>query len=581
MKMRGLLVNDIPKYLVFLVWLSINILIFGVTFTSYENDVRYFYTRVLLGHTLAIARSAAACLNFNCMLILLPVCRNMLSFVRGWLECCPRRARRILDKNIRFHVLCAYAITVLTLVHYYAHTANVHRFATARTEPTDDTSKSPAERIRVALIIKLATLGTKDGETYLNPIRKPIHQTGGVFVLTGGWTGFIMALCLLLMLTSSTEFIRRSYFELFWYVHHLFIIFFGFMLFHGTGSQIRRQTNTDAHNPEFCSTVKPDEWTSTNSRCSTTPQFEGLAPTSWIWIIVPIIVYVCERILRLVRYMQSVDILNIVNHPSQVIEIQMKKRDFKANVGQYIFIQCPTISHLEWHPFTLTSAPEEDYFSVHIRIVGDWTSSLYYAVGADDYGVVHPSWKMPRLAVDGPFGTASENVFDYDVVLCVGSGIGVTPFASLLKSVYYRRVNSSNESAKLKKVYFFWICKEMHAFEWFADMLLHLENQLADAGQRDCIEYHIYLTRGWSARQARAIALSDEGDRDVITGLEQKTNFGRPNWDEVFQRITSQHVEADVGVFFCGVAALSAELHRMCNKHSTSSTTFHYNKENF
>ena len=44
---------------------------------------------------------------------------------------------------------------------------------------------------------------------------------------------------------------------------------------------------------------------------------------------------------------------------------------------------------------------------------------------------------MPIIAVDGPFGTASEDVFDYDVAICVGSGIGVTPFASLLKSVWY------------------------------------------------------------------------------------------------------------------------------------------------
>ena len=43
---------------------------------------------------------------------------------------------------------------------------------------------------------------------------------------------------------------------------------------------------------------------------------------------------------------------------------------------------------------------------------------------------------MPRIAVDGPFGTASEDVFTYPVAICVGSGIGVTPFASLLKSVW-------------------------------------------------------------------------------------------------------------------------------------------------
>lgn len=45
-------------------------------------------------------------------------------------------------------------------------------------------------------------------------------------------------------------------------------------------------------------------------------------------------------------------------------------------VGQYVFLNCPAISRLEWHPFTMTSAPEEDFFSVHIRLAGDWTEKL-------------------------------------------------------------------------------------------------------------------------------------------------------------------------------------------------------------
>jgi len=37
-------------------------------------------------HALSWARAPAACLNFNCMLILLPVCRNLLSFLRGSIQ---------------------------------------------------------------------------------------------------------------------------------------------------------------------------------------------------------------------------------------------------------------------------------------------------------------------------------------------------------------------------------------------------------------------------------------------------------------------------------------------------------------
>lgn len=66
----------------------------------------------------------------------------------------------------------------------------------------------------------------------------------------------------------------------------------------------------------------------------------------------------------------------VVMHPARVLELQMQKKGFCMEVGQYIFVNCPAISPLEWHPFTLTSAPEEDFFSIHIRAAGDWTERL-------------------------------------------------------------------------------------------------------------------------------------------------------------------------------------------------------------
>ena len=50
-----------------------------------------------------------------------------------------------------------------------------------------------------------------------------------------------------------------------------------------------------------------------------------------------------------------------------------------------------------------------------------------------------------RIAIDGPFGTASEDVFRYEVVMLVGAGIGVTPFASILKSVWYKRIQNDQD----------------------------------------------------------------------------------------------------------------------------------------
>lgn len=41
----------------------------------------------------------------------------------------------------------------------------------------------------------------------------------------------------------------------------------------------------------------------------------------------------------------------------------------------------------------------------------------------------------PRVHVDGPFGSPSEEVFNYEVSLCVAGGIGVTPFACVLQEL--------------------------------------------------------------------------------------------------------------------------------------------------
>jgi NAD(P)H-flavin reductase len=80
--------------------------------------------------------------------------------------------------------------------------------------------------------------------------------------------------------------------------------------------------------------------------------------------------------------------------------------------------------------------------------VGDFTNALAAALGCDitasrskgviSSTVITPALNtiLPRVMVDGPFGSASEDVFKFEVSVLVGAGIGVTPFASVLKSIW-------------------------------------------------------------------------------------------------------------------------------------------------
>ncbi|KAM9156137.1 NADPH oxidase 3 [Pangshura tecta] len=555
--------------LLILVWLGLNLYLFIDTFHWYEENDAYLYTRIVLGSTLAWARASATCLNFNCMLILLPVSRNLISFIRGTSICCRGALRRQLDKNLTFHKIVAYGIAVNAIIHIVAHLVNIERYHLSQSKEAG------------GLQNKLSGIGRTPNESYLNPIRSyEVNTTTQILTTIAGVTGVIITVAFILIMTSSTKIIRRSFYEVFWYTHHLFMVFFIGLVIHGMGQLVRGQTPQSLllHNVTYCKDHY-SEWEKV-TQCPL-PLFSGSEPVAWKWVFSPVVVYICEKIVRFWRFQQKVVITKVVTHSSGVLELHMKKCGFKMEPGQYIFLQCPSVSRLEWHPFTLTSAPEEEFFSVHIRAVGDWTEALFKACGAEEK-VFKESWKLPRLAVDGPFGAGTTDVFHYRVSVCIAAGIGVTPFASILKSIWFKCCNPNTELT-LEKVYFYWTCRDASAFEWFADLLFLLETQMAEKGKTHFLSYHIFLT-GWDESQATHIALHDDEEMDVITGLRQKTFYGRPNWDTEFRQIAENHPSNSIGVFFCGPKALSKILQKRCNLYSSADprgVQFHYNKESF
>ena len=96
---------------------------------------------------------------------------------------------------------------------------------------------------------------------------------------------------------------------------------------------------------------------------------------------------------------------------------------------------------------------------------------------------------------------------------------------------------------------------------------------MTEKGNHGFLQYNIYLTRGWSKEevaicplykekpaseenicqlplvymfQARNIMVRDERQNvDVITGLKQKTHFGRPEWTDIFKKIANDNPRSD------------------------------------
>jgi NADPH oxidase len=320
-----------------------------------------------------------------------------------------------------------------------------------------------------------------------------------------------------------------------------------------------------------------------------------------------------ERLYREIRARRETVITKVVRHPYDAMEIQFRKPSMKYKAGQWLFLQVPDVSSQQWHPFTITSCPFDPYVSVHVRQVGDFTRALGDALGCgptqdkefdglDPMGIYEIALangqKMPRLRIDGPYGAPAEDVFDNEIAVLIGTGIGVTPWASVLKNIYNLR-SGVNPPRRLRRVEFIWICKDTTSFEWFQTLLSSLEYQSATAasavGGAEFLRIHTYLTQRLDADTTANIYLNSVGtELDPLTELKTRTNFGRPDFKRLFgamraglldrtymSGLDSEVLKTDVGVYFCGPSAAAREIKSAAKAVSNSQVRFRFWKEHF
>ncbi|KAF3428053.1 hypothetical protein E2986_09001 [Frieseomelitta varia] len=134
-------------------------------------------------------------------------------------------------------------------------------------------------------------------------------------------TGIILIILLVIIMMCSMPFVRRGgCFEVFYWSHLLYVPFWILMILHG--------------------------------------------PNFWKWFVGPGIMYLLEKIRRIAwsrsqlgkTYISSGLLL-----PSKVTHLVIKKPPhFVFHPGDYVFVNIPVIARYEWHPFTISSAPEQE-----------------------------------------------------------------------------------------------------------------------------------------------------------------------------------------------------------------------------
>ncbi len=330
-------------------------------------------------------------------------------------------------------------------------------------------------------------------------------------------TGVLLTLVGVLIWVFALPFVRRSQrFELFWVAHRAYLPWLALAVLH--------------------------------------------TPRTWPWMALPLALLAVERVSRSMRKVRATRALALEPLVSGVTRVTIARpAGFAFRAGDYVFLRVPLVARGEWHPFTISSAPErEGVFTLHVRSLGNWTRALHEYAGER----ARTGARLPlEVEVDGPYGTPTAHIFSARVPVLVGAGIGVTPFASILESLLFRTRLAQGGRLPIERVYFVWVARDQFAFEWFASLLGEIER--SEVASR--FEFIIHMTAGRTDATTEGLALALDlvyarTNADAVTGLKSRTRFGAPAWDSLLGEVAAQHPGVRPEVFFCGPDALAAQV---------------------
>ncbi|CAH0480605.1 unnamed protein product [Peronospora belbahrii] len=141
--------------------------------------------------------------------------------------------------------------------------------------------------------------------------------------------------------------------------------------------------------------------------------------------------------------------------------------DYK--VGNFLYLNVPRVSKLEWHALTIASSPKSSPTDVilFVKPIGDWSKSLVqYAKEC------HHNNITPLIYMDGFYGASLEVYEDYPTVCLVSGGIGVTPVLAILDDLAAKL--SSNGVSWTQRFTFIFTFRELSIFQAVAPLLAKL-----------------------------------------------------------------------------------------------------------
>ncbi|QDS73101.1 hypothetical protein FKW77_000663 [Venturia effusa] len=367
-----------------------------------------------------------------------------------------------------------------------------------------------------------------------------------------GWSGLVaLGLFWLISLLSAPQ-VRKWSYEIFQLAHLLMFPFLGLLCAHGAAKLLQY-------------------------------------PMLGFWLAAPTLLVLLERAHRLYRGIIRIPAkMELPDEDTVVLTCKNPGgKPWRYSAGQYIFLQVPSVSFFQWHPFTI-SACRDDILQVHIKCEGEesWTGRLRNLSTTED---VH-------VGIDGPFGAPAQRFYEYERAVIIGSGVGVTPFSAILTDIEAKiqsptdpwgkrrhsrvtlstlpqsrksslapsdKLDSSGSDSDLptkskrdipsaKRVDFHWLVREKNYLLWFSDLLNRAHDHAKEMPAEELslnIRTHITMKRKKLSTHIFRYLLdayrTPTHPVSALTGLKTRSEFGRPDFEKILGQF-HEEVKSDV-----------------------------------
>eukprot|EP01066_Platyproteum_vivax_P008469 Platyproteum_vivax@DN3559_c0_g1_i1.p1 len=510
-----------------------------------------------LGVGLYFARGPAMGLMFLTGWMFLVMCRGLMTQIRR-VECLMRfKILHVLLNEYRdVHRHAAWGTVILSLTHTFAHL-----FGTVPAIIQHD-----PDQLGWSKNLQNDILYKKEH----NLVIRYIAMVGTQPALSG----VLLLVVLAVLCYTSWKRVRDRNFELFWYTHHLFVVWVGLLIWHGARGWL-----------------------------------------NWGFpLILPIagpacLIYGIERLIRVYRAVKvemSIDRALVTESESAGMIYLTKPEGFKLIAGQIVWVNCPEVAPLEWHPFSMASCNRNQYLVLMVGNAGNWSGQLLHLLaeanrarlladsGEKDIEASmaptdtetlsnvkspikveptetgKPMKEYPRIRLDGPFGAPAQQSRFKKKLIYVGTGVGIAPFFSFIDKQLCLLADQTNEfhetdgshysrpshayagnNPKLTSqktgfedfevMHFFWVNRSQDEMLWLGDALKVLVQFPANLTK---IKFHLYVTRP-DDEQSKEGFLFLLGLREWLaeTNAAVEVNFERPNFHKEFNKIINNYPE--------------------------------------